>query len=161
MSPTEPSIPRNRIWILIGLMIVALLQAAQLIRGPLLERFAQVAYVRSEPPRYRSAALLLGEDLAAYFEFVREVVPEDAKVLLPPHIPVQPMANFGLMEFFLMPRELHNCGADEVEACVLRFTGDSSYILTAWKFPPEDVAEQVKEFIPFGEERGVYSPRSE
>lgn len=106
----------------------------------------------------RSAILLEGWDFAEYIQFIRETVPEDAKLLFSPIKPVQPFSNLGLMQYFFMPRELHNCGSNEVEECILRMTGPTSYIITVWNFPPAETALRVKVFIPFKGDRGVYVP---
>jgi hypothetical protein len=107
----------------------------------------------------RSAILSEGMEFAEYMAFLRDTVPENAKVVMPPHQPVQPLSNMGYVQYFLMPRTIINCGSDEVRECVLRMTGEHSYIVTAWKFPPKDAAESVKKFIPFRNELGVYAPK--
>lgn len=107
----------------------------------------------------RSAILAEGMEFAEYMSFLRDTVPENAKVVMPPHQPVQPLSNMGYGQYFLMPRTIINCGSDEVRECVLRMTGEHSYIVTAWKFPPKDAAESVKKFIPFRNELGVYAPK--
>ena len=120
----------------------------------------EIYQYRSKSALDRSALFSEGMGFAAYMEFIRKIVPEDAKVILPPREPVQALANIGYMQYFLMPRELHNCGIDEVEACVLRMTGENSFILSAWKFPPHDIALMVKRFIPFVDgEGGIYVPK--
>ena len=133
-------------------------QMIQLIQKTILPSVMQLWAIKDQPAILRSAIILKGQDFTDYIDFVRQTVPEDAKVLLPPHTPVQVYSNMGLMEYFLMPRELHNCGVNEVEECVLRMTGPTSYIITAWKFPPRDIAVQVKEFVPFKDEKGIYAP---
>jgi len=124
--------------------------------SPMMNRISSLS---GKSMMYRAAYLFHGADFAEYIEFLRETVPEDGKVLLPPREPVQPMANIGLMHFFLFPRELHNCGVDEVEACILRMEGsDDFYIVTAWKFPPQELANRVRIFIPLQGDEGVYGP---
>jgi len=143
-----------------ALVLALALQVSRVITGSILPVGQRAWSERSRTALARSAAIFDGDTFADYMVFLREVIPEDAKVILPPHEPVQNMANIGLMEYFLMPRELHNCGIAEVEACILRATGPTSYIVTAWQFPPQGIAEQVKDFVPFRDGLGVYVPRS-
>lgn len=107
----------------------------------------------------RSAIFTEGMEFAEYMSFLRDTVPENAKIVMPPHQPVQPLSNAGYVQYFLMPRTIINCGTEEVRECVLRMTGEYSYIVTAWKFPPKDAAESVKKFIPFKDDLGVYAPK--
>jgi len=142
------------------LLSLAFLQAMRVHTTYGRRYFLQVYENRTESALDRSAIFSEGREFADYMTFLRETIPEDAKVILPPREPVQSLANIGYMQYFLMPREIQNCGTDEVEACVLRMTGPTSYIITAWKFPPADLALQVKRFIPMpGGERGVYAPK--
>lgn len=91
--------------------------------------------------------------------FIRDTVPEDAKVIVPPSRPIQTLSHVGFVEYFLMPREIHNCGENEIRECVLRMTGDNSYILVGGEFPPNELAEQVKKFLPFKDGMGIYIPK--
>ena len=49
--------------------------------------------------------------------FVRETTPDDARIILPPRLPRRTTAHVALMQYFLYPRDIHNCGLAEVEAC--------------------------------------------
>ncbi len=122
---------------------------------PLTLQLPQLAYKSAV---IRSATIFHGVEFAEYIEFVHEHVPEDARVLLPPNKPVQPMANVGIMQFYLFPRELHNCGVNEIEACFQRLEDSDFFILTAWKFPPHELASYHRQFIQHKEESGVYAP---
>jgi hypothetical protein len=148
-------------WLLAAVFLwLAFLQAMHVHKTYGRRYLLQVYENRAESALDRSAIFSEGHEFADYIAFLRETVPENAKVILPPREPVQSLANVGYMQYFLMPRDIQNCGTDEVEACVLRMTGPTSYIITAWKFPPADLALQVKRFIPMpGEERGVYAPK--
>jgi hypothetical protein len=101
---------------------------------------------------------LRGEEFAAYIDFLHREVPTQAKVILPPRLPVQAEAHVGLMQYYLFPRQIHNCGVDEVEACVRRSTGVATYLLVVKEFPPRALAEAAHQYVPFNEERGVYAP---
>ena len=153
----QANIPRL-IVILIGALV--LLQARAIHKSYGLRYFRVIKTYRSESALERSAIISGGIEFADYMDFLRKTIPEDSKVILPPREPVQALANIGYMQYFLMPREILNCGISEVEECVLRMTGDKSYIITAWKFPPHETALEVKRFIPFTEGKGgVYAPK--
>lgn len=145
--------------ILILLAIVVVVQSWNLANDYVKRRSKTVWDLKGFSAIERSAILSEGMEFAEYMSFLRDTVPENAKVVMPPHQPVQPLSNMGFAEYFLMPRTIINCGSDEVRECVLRMTGEHSYIVTAWKFPPKDAAESVKKFIPFRNELGVYAPK--
>ena len=145
--------------ILILLAIVVVVQSWNLANDYVKRRIKTVWELKDFSAIERSAILSEGMEFAEYMSFLRDTGPENAKVVLPPHQPVQTLSNIGFAEYFLMPRTILNCGIDEVRECVLRMTGEHSYIVTAWKFPPKDAAESVKKFIPFRNELGVYAPK--
>ena len=149
----------SRGWITAILLSIALIVQIRIITNnyvqPLIRQLPTLA---NESAIIRSATILHGVEFAEYIEFVRANVPENARVLLPPNKPVQPMANVGLMQFYLFPRELHNCGVDEVDACLQRNEDSDFFILTAWKFPPEEWTSRNRQFIQHNEESGVYAP---
>ncbi len=150
-------ISRDRITLFllaIALMVQIWILANNYVRPLMLA----LSHLSSESAIMRSATIFHGSEFAEYIEFVREVVPENARVLLPPNKPVQPMANVGLMQFYLFPRELHNCGVDEVEACLQRNEDSDLFILTAWKFPPDGWTSQNRQFIQLQGESGIYAP---
>jgi hypothetical protein len=107
----------------------------------------------------RSAILHEGFEFADYINFIRETIPSGAKVILPPHSTRHSLTNFGFADYFLMPRELHNCGRNEIDECILRMTGDRSYIPVLSDFPPREIVAQVKQFIPYKGNFGVWAPK--
>lgn len=108
----------------------------------------------------RSAIIQVGIEFSDYMDFIRNTVPEDSKVIVPPHNPMQTLSHIGFVEYFLMPREIHNCGENEVRECVLRMTGENSYIIAIEGFPPKELAEQAKKYLPFKDGLGIYIPIS-
>jgi len=140
-------------------LIVVIVQSWNLANDYVIRKSKAVWDLKGYSAIDRSAILSEGMEFAEYMAFLRDTVPENAKVVMPPHQPVQPLSNMGYVQYFLMPRTIINCGTNEVRECVLRMTGENSYIVTAWKFPPKDAAESVKTFIPFRNELGVYAPK--
>jgi hypothetical protein len=114
---------------------------------------------RSLPAWERTALFLIGEDFADYVGFLREQIPEDGRVILPPHFSTDAESYVPMMQYFLFPRDIHNCGRDEVEECVQRVRGLNTFILAIEDFPPQDLAIEHKDYIPFADDRGLYVPR--
>lgn len=115
--------------------------------------------LRREPAWVRTGSILLGDRITGHLGFMRETVPEESRVILPPHSGGGVYEHIGLMQYFLGPRDIVNCGRNEVEACVLRVSGESTYILAAGNFPPHDVAEESKRYIEYDNDLGVYVPK--
>ena len=156
----QSSLRRYVRWLIQALILsVVIIQSWYLANGYLIRKSKIVWDLKGFSAMDRSAILNEGLEFAEYMSFLRDTVPENGTVVMPPHVPVQPLSNLGFIQYFLMPRKLINCGSDEVRECVLRMTGEHSYIVTAWKFPPKDVAESVKTFIPLKNELGVYAPK--
>ncbi len=110
------------------------------------------------PAWKRAAEYLEGPRFGEYVEFVRSNTPPEARIVLPPRSPERAESNVGLMQFFLFPRDIHNCGVNEVEECVLRIGGPSTYIIALEDFPPRELAELNRRFIPFEDQVGLYGP---
>jgi hypothetical protein len=143
---------------LIGLVLLAAFQLRVLFLT-----YAEAFSLRLWDLRFKTAversALLQGGDVAGFVDFLRENVPEDARLILPPNYPLRPFAHIGYMQYYLFPRDIENCGYDEVNACIRRVTGPNTYIMALPDFPPRALAEESKRFIPFTDDMGVYAPR--
>ena len=107
----------------------------------------------------RSARIAFGDDFAGYVEFLEDTIPIDAKVIVPPASIDTVLGNAGIVQYYLFPRRIDNCGADEIEACIRRVTGKNTYILAVPGFPPRELAGQSKDFLGFRGERGVFVPK--
>jgi hypothetical protein len=142
--------------LLAAALIVNLFTLARSYAAPTLK---QVWQLRDSPAWERAAYLLEGGRFGGFVSFVRDTTPEDARVILPPQQPPRVTAHVDLMQYFLYPRDIHNCGINEVEACILRVTGPNTYILSVRGFPPRDLAEESKRLIPYQDELGIYAPR--
>lgn len=111
------------------------------------------------PAWERTALYLGGEEFAAYIGFLRQQVPEDGRVILPPRLPLSNFSYVGYVQYYLFPRDIHNCGVNEVEACVERATGSNTYILAIDDFPPVELASLHKRLVSFNDHLGVFVPR--
>jgi hypothetical protein len=118
------------------------------------------SWVRREMPAWERAAIFEeGEDFAGLIAFLRTQIPEDGRLILPPSQPQRLLAHVGFMQYFLFPRDIHNCGVGEVEACILRVVGSKTYILALPDFPPRGLAERSKYYIPYSDDYGVFAPQ--
>ena len=119
---------------------------------------ATVWRLRALPAWERTAIILHGEEIAGYLGFLRETIPENARIILPPRMRGTLFEHIGMMQYFLGPRDIHNCGPNEIEACVQRATGENTYILALDYFPPRELASETRRFIGYNEEWGVFAP---
>lgn len=107
----------------------------------------------------RTALFLEGEEFAEYIGFLRQQVPEDARVILPPRLPLGTFSYVSYIQYYLFPRDIHNCGINEVEACVARVGGSNTFIIAVDEFPPFELALEHKIFIPFNDRLGAFAPK--
>lgn len=118
----------------------------------------QVLLMRHMTPIEKSAFTTWTAEFSEYVQFLREEIPEDARVILPPNNSSPPIDNVGYMQYLLFPREIHNCGRDEIEACVLRASGSNTFILSDPEFPPKELASTTKSFVEFSDQFGLFVP---
>lgn len=141
------------------LVLIVSLQFAILLRGYLKDIFPRVEEGIKQPATYRSASILFGEKYAEYIEFVKAMVPEEGLVIIPKEEQVWNFGNVGLMQYFLFPRNIADCPVETLDECILNLKGTNTYILAPDStYPPRDLADQVKQFIPFDKDQGLYVP---
>lgn len=117
---------------------------------------------RGLPSEARSALFFAGEDFWKFVEFVKEVVPEDATIVVPRQEQAYHFGNIGIMNFFLFPRALINCGSveySELERCIGNIQDSRTYVLAVDAFPPPELALRRLEYRAYNEALGVYVPR--
>ena len=150
---------RIRLVFVVLIALALAIQIQSLVRTSALPTAKSAWNMRGQPAWERSATMLVGQEFAEYIRFLRNHTPADARIILPPRSLDRPVEHVGLMQYFLFPREILNCGANEVEACILRVTGPNTYILSVEGFPPMDLAKLSKHYVQFEDELGVYAPR--
>jgi hypothetical protein len=114
--------------------------------------------MRGMPPIQRAALQVWDASFAGYVMFLRRETPAHAKIIIPPHTGPLPANNVGLMQYFLFPREIHNCGPAEIPACVERAKGPDTYLLRVDDFPPHGLAIKGRVRLDFNEQYGLYAP---
>jgi hypothetical protein len=118
--------------------------------------------VRGEPALVRSAQLSFGAEFTRYIVFLREVIPEQALVVIPPREVDPVLGEMPLLQYYLFPRRLTNCpGGVPWSECVGNYSGAHTYILAVESFPPRDSWLLSKAYLPMDGNRGVFAPRSE
>ena len=154
--------PKTRITVITLLLAVAALAQTGILLQGFIPKLAQKIWEeRSNPAIWRSASIHLGSDYAEYLAFVRSHVPEDGLLIIPKASQSWQFGNIGLMQHYLFPRRIADCPIDKLETCILNLKGSNTYILApTGSFPPREIADQVKRFLPYGddEKRGLYVP---
>ncbi len=155
---SKPEIGRLA-WLGIVLAAVQIVLVGATQVAPLL---SQAWRVRTESAVVRSARLSYGDEFAKYVLFLRQVIPEDALVVIPWREADPVLSEMPFMQYFLFPRRLTNCPApSEWSVCAANYVGPRTYLIAVDSFPPRTRLEGLKEYIPFDGSRGVLAPQTE
>ncbi len=137
------------------LCVLLMFQVISLIREydrPLLNIFSTA----SRSGLWRSVFFHENERLANYVEFLNEKIPTDGKVMIPPNnFSSNFLSRTSHMQFFLYPREVHNCSGT-YSTCVSGFEDTSWYILVLDK----NVFSTSNSLVMFDEEIGLSVPEA-
>lgn len=147
-------------WVIVlFIALAALFQTLQIAERRLVPAAIFARDNIGESGQIRGARALEGDDFAGYIDFLRRNIPQGARVMLPPRVPVRPTAHMGLMQYYLFPRELHNCGPQEVDACIGRVNESPDfYILGLKGFPPHELIAGHREYLSYNDSLGLYLP---
>ncbi len=113
----------------------------------------------------RNARFYIGRSGSEFMQFIANTVPEDGFVVIVPKGVI--FAQQSLLQFFLMPRSIPNCGCDENPAqysssCIECLRNPKHYIPAIGDFPSPEVMEGWKTFIPYPVDsylyHGIYVP---
>jgi len=111
---------------------------------------------------WRGAKFARSSNFADYLMFLREEVPENGIVILPPEeVSMFPLSSTNAMQFFLDPREIKNCTTID---CGANFVGrENTYILIMGlsKFPGEIIRDQAENIRMHNDTWGVYGPEDD
>ena len=147
----------RRHFVLISLLFMVIFQLKYVIQyeTPIFQRLLKI----EEQGLERSALLERGSNGRDLIMFLVANIPEDASVLLPPGAWPQWYAHVGFMQYFLYPRTIHNCGKDEIVACITRMNPSTTfYIPRFYGFPPPEFLDDSWEYIPQSPDFGLYRP---
>ena len=151
--------PRNKALLLVLIAILVGYQAVVSWTSYILPTASRAWDLRNEPAWARAGVMLVGDRITGHLGFLKQSLPEEARVVLPPHSGGGVYEHIGFIQYFLIPRDIINCGPNELEACIRRVGGSSTYILAAGNFPPRSVAEETKRFVEYDGDLGVYVPK--
>ena len=141
------------------LTLAMLYQFVQLIRIEILPLAKLVVQRHRVNAAERGALFYIGKESSEFIIFVNENVPPEAVVFIPRFEQDELFGHEGIMEFYLFPRKVENCSSNiPEEECILSLSGSNEYILAVEGFPPRSTAVQVKQWVSFNGERGVYIP---
>jgi hypothetical protein len=140
-------------------VLAALAQTAVVLKDYAVPLLGDKKLRWQSPAWERAAVVQEGEDFAGYIAFLRSRIPEHARVILPPNDPPRSVAHMGFMQYYLFPRDIHNCGVNEIDDCILRVTGKNTYVVGLPDFPPRALAELSKHFIQYKDDLGVFAPK--
>lgn len=152
------------LWIVI--LVAAILgQSGFLLREYVLPWGWRVRQVWEQPRLMRSADMSMGVQATRAIEFVTQVVPEEAVILLPPEGAPERFALERSMQYFFFPRRLIECGLVGSERCMQALASPEIYILASDGFPPPSAAER-QQFLPAPSTgldwfAGIYGPSFE
>jgi hypothetical protein len=137
---------RRTIWPVV-LSVAILGQTAFLLRDYVLPWGWRAKQVLDQPRLVRSADMSLGVQATRAIQFIDQVVPQEAVVLLPPEGAPGRFALERSMQYFFFPRRLIECGSAESERCSQALATPEVYILATEDFPAQSAA-QGREFLP-------------
>lgn len=143
--------------ILIALLVMVIFQLKYVIQKdyPIFQSLLMI----EEQGWERSAVLARRSDFRDLVLFLKSNIPEDAPVLLPPGAWNKWYTHVGFMQYFLYPRTIHNCGVDEVPACISRMNPSNTFhIPRFYGFPPPELLDDSWEYIPQSPDFGLYIP---
>jgi hypothetical protein len=135
-----------------------LVQLFVVLNGEVLPTARSVRQFWGRSALERSGLFIFGRGFAEYISFLRNHVPEDASVMLPPRTQQTQFVHEGVMQYFLYPRRVDRCGPNEIEPCIRRASGPGWYVLAVQGFPPPSVAGRFKDYVPFDDKQGLYVP---
>lgn len=143
----------------IALAAAAVLQLVLLSATTVLPLAKGVFEMRGDSARERSIRLTFGDSFAGYIEFLNQLIPQDALVVLPPAEHNSDFGHVGLMQYMLFPRRLTNCPTiAQWDTCKANYLGPTTYLISVDGFPPPGVPIEAKEYITFDARRGVFVP---
>lgn len=154
---TKAGLRRNWVWILV--LVTVIFQFITIFNSELIFRAKLIWYLRGASAEERSGFIAFGRGFSEYIQFLNEIIPDDAMVVIPKESQGGVFGHVGMMQYYLFPRTIVDCPPDIAEQCVLSMRGGNTYILAPNSvFPPRSAANQIKEFILFEGDQGVYVP---
>lgn len=99
------------------------------------------------------------ERFVGFIHFIKDNVPQDRYIVLPPVDHGGEFSNEGFVQYFVFPMSVVNCPRNQShEYCVTEIYGADTYILAVPGFPPAEAASTGRIFIEYSGNWGLYVP---
>ncbi|MFN2112268.1 MAG: hypothetical protein ACK2TT_04055, partial [Anaerolineales bacterium] len=128
------------------------------IIGPRMGSFA-LGIMRTwrEDGLWRSARFAFSENFAEYIKFLRQEIPEDGRVIIPPEqVSSWALSDTPTMQFFLAPRKVYNCLDLDCGAAFIGKENTFILIMGLDRFPGSEVKEDPADYRMYNDTWGVY-----
>jgi hypothetical protein len=145
----------------VDLVLAAVLVVQFVLLGVSIRPLAlRVAQYQGAAALGRSARIAFGDQFGDFIQFVELNVPQDSRIIIPPMALDSTFGDTGLMQYFLIPREIVNCpSGEDLPTCVRSMTGGGTCILRVAGFPAQEDVPPSKVYLPFDADRGLYCPQ--
>lgn len=153
------------VFILAGVVLAGILYQAGATVYHAVEPAGQVWRSIGKSGLWRGVNFSGGQEFANYIEYLEQVLPHDARVILPPAgIGPPALSRTPYMQFFLAPRQVANCtqegtGALPDEDCARQASQTGAYVLVVQKedYPASLVTDPARLHL-YDQNLGVYFP---
>lgn len=130
--------------VLTGLLLVIVFQLNLVVSQSLDLWRRKVAVHLHDPHVIRGADAALGGEFVRFVESLREVIPADGKVLLPPEPGRFYLTSTGIYQFFLYPRQVHVCRDRLAEPCAGMLRSGDWYVVATESFPGSNLTDRFQ-----------------
>ncbi len=150
-----------RNWVVILLVAISLYQAYFELNGYALIWLKRAWKNFGSSSMQRSALYYFGDTGSSFMQFIDSNVPLDMNVIVPGK--QTQFASQSILQYYLFPRAVLTCPCNSPdEPCRVCLQDPAAYIPAVKKFPPQDVLDNTKQFVPFISDSpsyiGIYVP---
>ncbi len=111
---------------------------------------------------WRSAKFANSSNLADYLEFLKQEIPEDAVVIIPPEeVSSWALSDSPAMQFFLAPREIKNCTTIDCGTASLDKENTYTLIMGLNQFPGDNIQGRDVNIRMYNDTWGFFGPFQE
>jgi hypothetical protein len=143
---------------LVLLLFVAVWQTVDVAQNFAGRLVAKVWVNRQLDAVSRSADVAYGEDYRRYIEFLRQKIPEDARVVVLRISGFPQYESRSFLQYFLFPRRVLICTQEGPAECVLEFQGPDTYFIYRGGLELPVAAAAAIEQVEFVEGEGILAP---
>lgn len=141
------------------LSLVVIVQLFVLVQSTLIPALMEILDTRDYQAVERSAMIAFGDDIAEFIRFVGERTNEVDFVLIPSPEAHEVMSHVGIMQYYLIPRNVSNCPINQsFQECFQIQGGPKTSILSVNGFPPIGPDEEEYWYESFDQNWGIFIP---